>query len=174
MSTLTSRNPYTGEINGTIETVDNDQLTSILDTAHQAYLSWRETSREKRKQLFLKLADIMEADADENAKLPTIEMGRLYSLSQKYISATANLVRRYANNAEEILSDQPFDHDGLKGHLQYNPLGVIFGIAPWNFPYNQLLRAAVPNILAGNTVVYKHASNVPLSLQRIQEFFDNA
>jgi succinate-semialdehyde dehydrogenase/glutarate-semialdehyde dehydrogenase len=60
------------------------------------------------------------------------------------------------------------------GEYQYDPLGVIYGIAPWNFPFNQLLRAAVPNILAGNTVVYKHASNVPLCHQAIHELFERA
>jgi succinate-semialdehyde dehydrogenase/glutarate-semialdehyde dehydrogenase len=56
----------------------------------------------------------------------------------------------------------------------YDPLGVIYGVGPWNFPYNQVLRAAVPNILAGNTTVYKHASIVPLCAQQIEEFFDMA
>jgi succinate-semialdehyde dehydrogenase / glutarate-semialdehyde dehydrogenase len=55
-----------------------------------------------------------------------------------------------------------------------DPLGVIFGIAPWNFPFNQLLRAAVPNMLAGNTQIYKHASNVPLCAEKIQDLFDKA
>lgn len=62
----------------------------------------------------------------------------------------------------------------MKGHIQYDPIGVIYGIAPWNFPFNQLLRAAVPNIIAGNTVVYKHASNVPLCALAIEQLFKDA
>lgn len=62
----------------------------------------------------------------------------------------------------------------MQGHIQYDPLGVIYGIAPWNFPFNQLLRAAVPNILAGNTVLYKHASNVPMCAAAIEQLFFDA
>lgn len=62
----------------------------------------------------------------------------------------------------------------MNGHIQYDSIGVIYGIAPWNFPFNQLLRAAVPNILAGNTVIYKHASNVPLCAAAIEQLFNDA
>ncbi|USN56097.1 MAG: aldehyde dehydrogenase family protein [Candidatus Peribacteria bacterium] len=95
-------------------------------------------------------------------------------MSQQILTGTANLIRRYANHAEEILGSTPFSGDGLTGVYQYDPLGVIYGIAPRNFPYNQVLRAACANIMAGNTTVYKHASNVPMCAAMIQEIFEKS
>jgi succinate-semialdehyde dehydrogenase/glutarate-semialdehyde dehydrogenase len=174
MSTLTSRNPYTGEINATFETISDAQLDTIIDKAATAYHSRKQTSWSERQSLFLKLADILERDIDHHAKLETIEMGRLYHIARNGLNASVGLIRRFANNAERILANEPVDSEWLVWHIQYDPIGVIYGIAPWNFPYNQLLRAAVPNILAGNTQIYKHASNVPLCAQAIEQLFIEA
>ncbi len=174
MATLTSRNPYTLEVHATFETISNDEIDTIIDTAQTAYLQRKETSFDHRKQLFLRMADILDSKNTEMATLETKEMGSLFHFSKAVITGTANLIRRYANNAERILGDEPFAHDGMTGKYTYDSLGVIYGIAPWNFPFNQLLRAAVANIMAGNTVVYKHASNVPMCLAAIQDLFDEA
>lgn len=171
MTTLTSINPYTLEENTSVETHTNEQLDYIIQQAHEAFLSWRETSFEERKQLFLKLADLMDENREEICKLTTMEMGMLQHMSQKILTWTANLIRWYANNAEKVLGDESFDHDGLTGKYKYDPLGVIYWIAPRNFPYNQVLRAAVANIMAWNTTVYKHSSNVPLCGAKIEELF---
>ena len=172
MATLTSINPYTQEINWTFETLSNEELDAIIEQAHQAYLSRKNTSFEERKALFLKMADIMDNKNPELAELETREMWSLWSFSKKVITGTANLIRWYANNAERILWDEDFAHDGMTWKYTYDPLGVIYGIAPWNFPFNQLLRAAVANIMAGNTTVYKHASNVPMCAQAIHDLFE--
>lgn len=174
MATITSKNPYTWEINGTFETLTDEQLTDVIDQAHQAYLSWKDTSFEERKLLFLKMADIIDEERAELAQWTTREMWMLQTTSQKILVGTANLIRWYANNAERVLADESFSHDGLTGKYKYDSLGVIFWIAPWNFPYNQLLRAVVANIMAWNTSVYKHASNVPFCAWKIQELFDKA
>ncbi len=174
MATITSVNPYTWETNGTFERHTNEQLEEIINKAHTAYLSWKKTTFEERKQLFLKLADIIDEKNEELAELEVKEMWRLYSAATKWLRGTANLIRRFANNAEKVLWDQPFNHDWLVGKYKYDPLGVIYGVGPWNFPFNQVLRAAVPNILAGNTTVYKHASNVPFCGQAIEDLFHEA
>jgi len=174
MATLTSQNPYTGEINGTVETYTNEQLDEIIDQAHTTYLSWKETSFDERKELFLKMADYMDENREDIAALTTMEMWMLQHVSQNILKGTANLIRWYANNAERILCDEEFAHDWMTGKYRYDSLGVIYGIAPWNFPYNQVLRAAVANIMAGNTTVYKHASNVPLCAAKIEALFDKA
>ncbi len=174
MSTLTSRNPYTNEINATFETISDAELVSKIKQAERAYRDRKKTSWSERKSLFLRLADILERDIEHHAKLETIEMGRLYGIAISGMKGTVNLIRRFANNAEQILAHEPITDEWLTWHIQYDPIGVIYGIAPWNFPYNQLLRAAVPNILAGNTQVYKHASNVPLCAQAIEQLFVEA
>jgi succinate-semialdehyde dehydrogenase/glutarate-semialdehyde dehydrogenase len=103
MATLTSRNPYTQEINVTFKTISNEEIDSIIDTAHQAYLSWKDTSFKERKQLFLRMADIIDSKNAAYAELETKEMGSLFHFSKAVITGTANLVRRYATNAEDIL-----------------------------------------------------------------------
>jgi succinate-semialdehyde dehydrogenase/glutarate-semialdehyde dehydrogenase len=174
MATLTSQNPYTGEINKTFETVSNEQLTALIGQAHQTYLSWKNTPVAEKKKLFLRMADLIDERNADYALLETREMGSLWSFSKNVLKGTANLIRRNANNFESVLANESFDAEWLKWHIQYDPIGVIYGIAPWNFPFNQLLRAAVPNILAGNTQLYKHASNVPMCLEAIHQLFVDA
>lgn len=172
MKTIQSINPYNWEINGEVELFSAEKITEIIDDAHKAFLSWKDTSFQHRKELFYKLAENIEKDIDECAKLQTIEMWMLLSDSKAWLQGTANLIRWFADNAQDILWKKEFvTSEGFKGMQMHDPLGVIFGIAPWNFPFNQLLRAAVPNMLAGNTQIYKHASNVPLCAQKIEDLF---
>jgi len=168
---LTSINPYTGEINAEFETLSDKQLTQKIEAAHRAYLSWKQTSFEERKELFYKLAEVIEADVENTAKLQTLEMWMLHSESYPGLQWTANLIRWFADNAEKVLGNKEFSEDGFSGMFTYEPLGVIYWVAPWNFPYNQVLRAAVPNIIAWNTQVYKHASNVPMCAEQIEKWF---
>ncbi|MDA9128945.1 aldehyde dehydrogenase family protein [Candidatus Gracilibacteria bacterium] len=174
MANLTSKNPYTGEINATFETLTDTQLTAKIEKAHKAQQAWKQTSWDERNKLFHKLADVIEADLDKYAELQTIEMGMLYSASKSGLKSTVSLIRWFADNVEKYLGDTDFEENGTVGKYKYDPLGVIYGIGPWNFPYNQVLRAAVPNILAGNTTVYKHASNVPMCAEQIEKFFLDA
>jgi len=174
MSTITSTNPYTGEINATFETISDTELTQKIDAAHTAYLSRKKLPRAKKKVLFLRMADLLDERNADYALLETREMGSLWSFSKSVLKWTANLIRWNADNVDTVLGDELFSSDWLTWHIQYDPIGVIYGIAPWNFPFNQLLRAAVPNILAGNTVVYKHASNVPMCAAAIAQLFHDA
>lgn len=174
MGTLISKNPYTNEINTTFETISDAELVSKIEQADRAYHDRKQTSWSERQSLFFRLADILERDIEHHARLETIEMWRLATVAVSGMRGTISLIRRFANHAEQILAHEPITDEGLTGHIQYDPIGVIYGIAPWNFPYNQLLRAAVPNILAGNTQVYKHASNVPLCAQAIEKLFIEA
>jgi len=174
MSTFESINPYTLESNWTFTRHTNEELDVFIQTAHEAYLDWKKTSFDERKELLLKLADVLDNKNEELAKLETIEMGRLFHAAKSGLKGTANLIRRNANNVERILGDETFEHDGLVGKYKYDPIGVIYGIAPWNFPFNQVLRAAVANIAAGNTTIYKHSSNVPMCGQAIEDLFTEA
>lgn len=174
MPTITSTNPYTGEINGTFETITDAELTSVIERAHVAYQSRKNVPNAEKKALFLRMADLLDARAHEYGLLETREMGTLLTATTAGKKATAQLIRWNANNVETVLGNEPFSSEWMNGHIQYDPIGVIYWIAPWNFPFNQLLRAAVPNILAGNTVIYKHASNVPLCALAIEQLFKDA
>jgi len=164
-------NPYTGETNAIFETLSDEQIIEKIETAHRAFLSWRDTSFDERKKLFYKLAEVIEANLEEYAKLQTQEMGMLYTSSVAGLKGTGDLIRWFADNLETYLWDEDYDLNGTQGKYIYDPLGVVFWVGPWNFPYNQILRAAVPNIMAWNTQLYKHASNVPKCAQQIEEFF---
>ncbi|MDD5770097.1 MAG: aldehyde dehydrogenase family protein [Candidatus Gracilibacteria bacterium] len=174
MSKIKSINPYTEEINAEFETLTESEVQEKIQIAHNTYLSWRETSSSYKKELFFKLAGELEKDVDECARLETIEMGMLNHIAKAGLLKTADLIRWFANNFEEVLAETNYEAQGFKVKQVYDSIGVIFGIAPWNFPFNQLLRAAVPNILAGNTQVYKHSSNVPLVALKIEELFKKA
>lgn len=169
--TLKSINPYTGEINAEFETLTDDQIITKIEESHNAFLNWKNTSFQQRKELFYKLAEVIEEDIENYAKMQTIEMGMLFGPSKKGLQGTGKLIRWFADNAERYIGDEEYDLNGMLGKYIYDPLGVIFGVGPWNFPFNQILRAAVPNIMAGNTQVYKHASNVPMCAEQIEKWF---
>ncbi len=171
MSKIQSINPFTEELNWEFETLNLEQINQAIEKAHEAYKTWKNTSFLYRKQLFLKLADVLEDDIESCSRLETIEMGMLNYVSKAGLLKTANLIRWFANNFEEILKEREYETEWLKIKEIYDPIWVIFWVAPWNFPFNQLLRAAVPNILAWNTQIYKHSSNVPMIAIKIEELF---
>jgi len=174
MKPFISINPYTGEENARRECITSEELQKKISTAHEAFLSWKQTPTSEKKSLFLRLADELENDIDECSRLETIEMGMLNHVSKTGLAKTANLIRWFAKHFEEILATKYYETEWLQVEERRDPLGIIFGVAPWNFPFNQLLRAAVPNILAGNTQLYKHSSGVPLVAEKIQELFEKA
>lgn len=174
MATLQSINPFTEELNGEFETLTIEELDEKINKAHEAYLIWKNIPSSKKKELFLNLANELEKDIDECARLETIEMWMLNHISKAWLQKTISLIRWFANNFEEILWEKNYESEWMKVKEMYDSIWVIFWIAPWNFPFNQLLRAAVPNILAGNTQVYKHSSNVPLTALKIENLFKKA
>lgn len=174
MSKLQSINPYTEELNAEFETLNETQVNEKIEIAHRAYLDWKNIPNSTKKELFLNLASELEKDIDECARLETIEMWMLNHISKAGLLKTISLIRWFANNFEEILGEKKYESEWMNIIEKYDSIWVIFGIAPWNFPFNQLLRAAVPNILAGNTQAYKHSSNVPLTALKIEELFKKA
>lgn len=168
---ITSINPHNNKENASFDLFTDQEILEKINQAHSSYKSWSRTSIAHRAELFHKLSDVIEKDIDALAELQTREMWMLLSASKSWLKSTLHLIRWFADNAEQVLWEQEFERDGETGKIMYDPLGVIYGIAPWNFPFNQVLRAAVPNILAGNTQVYKHASNVPLCGARIESLF---
>lgn len=171
MPKLQSINPYNGEIRATYRTLTDKQIVAKIELAHKTFQTWKETTFAERKELMYRLADIIEADKEKYAQMQTLEMGMLIGPSIKWLEGTAKLIRWFADNAATYIAPEEYSLNGMQGKYIYDPLGVIFGVGPWNFPFNQILRAAVPNIMAGNTQVYKHASNVPECAQQIEKWF---
>lgn len=171
MSTIQSINPATEEVNAEFSLLTREELDTKITHAHQSYLSWKDTPKSEKKALFHSLADTMEKKRFELAEIQTQEMGMIYTASYAGLQSTEKLIRWFADNFESVLENQVETAHGTTHEYQYDPLGVIYGIAPWNFPFNQVLRAAVPNILAGNTQIYKHASNTPIAGEMIEKLF---
>lgn len=174
MPTIHSINPFTQEVLKEYELLTDAQIIAKIERAQSAFLEWKQTSSGEKKRLFLRLAQVIEDNIESIAQLQTLEMGMLLTDSIGGLKKTCDLIRWFANNFETILAPEEFDTEGTKGRYMYDPIGVIFGVAPWNFPYNQVLRAAVPNIIAWNVQLYKHASNVPMCAHKLEELFHEA
>lgn len=168
---ITSINPATNKTVKTFRPMDQNQVLMAIESAHQAYLLWREEAFEDRKTKILKFATLLRADADTYARLITQDMGKRISESQYEIEYCANIAEYYANGAEQFLADQAMDVDDADAYLRHEPLGVLLGVMPWNFPFYQVVRFATPNIMAGNTILVKHASNVPQCAKAIEDLF---
>ena len=159
MTVIQSINPYSGELNAEFELFTDEIIDKKISKANSAYLEWKNTSFYERKKLFYKLADVLEENIEEYAKLQTIEMWMLYSASIWWLKWTIKLIKWFADNAEEVLQDEEFNTNWTTWKYIYDPLGVIFWIWPWNFPFAQILRAAVPNIIGCNNIHTNRSPN---------------
>lgn len=159
--TYQSVNPYNGKILKTFDALTDKQLESALDTAATCFESWRHTTFAERAVVVAKVADIMRAHIDELARTATLEMGKLINESRDEVLLSADILDYYAINAKEFLAPQRLKPSVGEAVVESSPLGVIFGVQPWNFPYYQLARFAAPNLMAGNVVMVKHAGSVP-------------
>jgi len=171
MPKIKSINPYNKEINAEFDLLTKDEINIKITKANNAFKSWKNVSSSDKKKLFIRLSEILLENKAELAKLNVIEMWMTYKNALSDISKSAAWTLWFANNFEEILKDKEFNEWWIKGKLSYEPLWCIYSVAPWNFPFNQVFRNAVPNIIAWNVVLNKHASNVPMVAQKIEELF---
>ncbi len=169
-----SVNPYTGEEVKSFDEISKKELNGKLQTAADCYETWRNKSFDDRKKIVQKVADLMRERSDELATLITLEMGKRIKESKGEVELSASIYEYYATNAEEFLSDKPLSPEKGSAYVRKEPIGVLLGIEPWNYPYYQVARFAAPNIMAGNCVMLKHASNVPQCAQAIEKLFIDA
>lgn len=125
----------------------------------------------EKQRLFTALAEVLECKKDELAKLDTLEMGMPIADARGDIAKSVGTIRYFRDNAERLLAPKAFDESGVKGRIVYEPLGTLYCVTPWNFPFNQVIRSTIPNIIAGNTVLVKHASNVPQAAIALESVF---
>lgn len=169
--TLKSINPYTGRTIGEFEEFTDQKVDEIVIHSSQAFQEWKSTSFEYRRSLILKAAEELRTNTAEYAASITSEMGKPIKESRAEVEKCAWACDYYAENAEKFLNAELVATDAENSYVRYDPLGSILGIMPWNFPFWQLFRFAVPTIMAGNTVLLKHASNVQLCARQIEKVF---
>ena len=148
-------------------------LSKKIDSAHQSFLQWRDIPFSTKQKYLTKLADVLEKNAEKFGKNITKEMNKPVSQSIAEVKKCALMARFYAN-AENILKPEKIKTEYKVSEIHYAPMGVILGVMPWNFPFWQVLRFAIPTILAGNVVVLKHASICFESGDEIENAFSEA
>ncbi len=172
---MESVNPATGE---TVETYDDDsdeEVNEALDRANERFETWSERPISERQQLLTNVADVLRDNQEEYAELITKEMGKPIAQSRSEVEKCAWACDYYSQRADEFLQDEVIGGEpDARTLVSYEPLGTVLSIMPWNFPFWQVFRFAAPNITAGNTGVFKHASNVPGCAVAIQEIFEEA
>jgi len=171
---LESINPATGETINSFDEMSWAHVNEILRCVDEAHYMWTETSYEKRAGHFKKLASVLRDNKVLYAELMAREMGKPVKAGQGECEKCAWLCEHYADHAAEYLAPETVETDAGKSFISYQPLGVIFAIMPWNFPFWQVLRCAVPAIMAGNSVVLKHANNVTECAITIEQMFQEA
>ncbi len=156
-----SVNPYNGKVLRTFDGLTDAELDSALDSAATRFESWRHTTFTERAVVVAKAANILRAHLDEFARTVTLEVGKRINESRDEVRLSADILDYYVKNAEAFLAPQHLNPSSGTAVVESCPLGIIFGVQPWNFPYYQLARFAAPNIMAGNVVMVKHAGSVP-------------
>jgi len=167
-------NPFT---NKTVKSFSDDtpeKIEKSLETASAEFSRWRRTSYKERSALLHKVAAIVRERKDELSKTITTEMGKLIAESVGEIELSAAIFDYYADNGERFLADKPVKTERGEAMIRHSPIGVVLGVEPWNFPFYQVARFAAPNVMIGNVVVVKHASNVPQCGIAIEDIFREA
>lgn len=157
-----SKNPYDGKILGTFQSESAGSLEKKLTNASRAYHNyWRNVPLEQRATAIIQLGEVLHSNLEELASLITFEMGKPIVQSRAEIAKCVWLCQYYGQQGTAFLQDKPVEAEEATFYITYEPLGGILGIMPWNFPFWQALRFAVPALLSGNVVFLKPAPNVP-------------
>lgn len=171
---LKSINPYNGEVLKTFDEMSPAEVDSAIAKADEAFRQWRETTFEHRAGILRRAAELLRERREELATIMTLEMGKKIEDARPEIDLCATIFDYYADNGERILAPKEYDTAEGKGTLVNQPLGIVYGIQPWNFPFYQPSRVAAPQLMAGNVVLTKHASNVPQCAEAFDQLLKDA
>lgn len=156
-----SVNPHSGKSLKAFDEMTDKALEDALAQADACFDQWRQTTYADRAAVVAKAAMLLRKGVDEYATLVTLEMGKLIEQARSEVMLSAAILDYYAKNAEAFLAPEQLKPATGEAVIESSPLGVLFGVQPWNFPYYQLARFAAPNLMAGNVVMVKHAASVP-------------
>ena len=172
---LETINPATGKTIDTYKMMSDSEMESAIKSCHEAYLDWKQKSAEERGEVIKKIGKKLAEHKDELVKLMTQEMGKLLKQGEQEVDLCSAICDYTAKNGPENLKDQERElPEGGKGYITYSPIGVIYGIQPWNFPAYQVVRYSIANLMAGNGVLLKHAENVTGSALLLEKIYREA
>ncbi len=171
---LKSINPYNNEVLEEFDEFSSSKINTLIGYAGNAFELWRKSGIAGRSVLLNKAADILKDEKDIFSRSITLEMGKPIKESISEVEKCAWVCEHYARDAEVLLQREAVATDADLSLVVYEPLGTILGIMPWNFPFWQAFRFAVPALMAGNTVLLKHASNVQRCALHIESIFIKA
>ncbi len=171
---IASINPATGEKLKEFSPFDDSEIEKRLRRAEDASRKYRRVAFSRRSELMEAMAELLLQEKDNLARIITLEMGKLFRASVEEIDKCARACRFYAENGERLLEDEAAQTDAARSYVQYEPLGPILAIMPWNFPFWQVFRFATPALMASNVGLLKHASNVPQCALAIEQVFCRA
>lgn len=168
-------NPATGETVATFEAHDDAEIERRVAQSRAAFEQLRGTTYAQRAQWMIAAADLMEAEVESAAAILTLEMGKTLAQARAEVRKSANTMRFYAKHAEEYLTGRELDAaaaNASRAYQIFQPLGVVLAVMPWNYPIWQVIRFAAPALMAGNTALLKHASNVPQAALYLDTIFE--
>ncbi|MCW2815486.1 MAG: succinate-semialdehyde dehydrogenase [Nocardioides sp.] len=176
MSQYAVTDPATGEVLGTWPTATDEQVAEAIAAVADASPVWARTPVPERAALVRRVGELHVERQDELAAIIVREMGKPLEEAVGEVEFSASIYAYYADHAEQFLADEPIDLlDGTgSAVVRRSPYGPLLGIMPWNFPYYQVARFAGPNLVAGNTILLKHAPQCPESASAIQKIYDDA
>ncbi|MCG8343502.1 MAG: NAD-dependent succinate-semialdehyde dehydrogenase [Chlorobiales bacterium] len=167
-------NPATEEILAEYPAMTSAAVEELLQSAQHAAELWRDTPVGKRKVAMSRLADLLREQKEEHGRMISLEMGKPFKEAVAEVDKCAWVCDFYAEHAERFLEEETVDVDGMTGLVAFEPLGVVLGVMPWNFPFWQVIRFAAAVMMAGNGVVIKHAPNVTGSAIALESIFREA
>ncbi len=171
---LYSIDPTTEEILSEYEEYSDKKILNCIENSQIAFLRYHHSSLQTKIKMMLQVAVILEQQREEFSKLMTFEMGKPILQSRAEIDKCIWLCRYYCESVEHFLADEIIPTDARKSFVSFQPLGIILAVMPWNFPFWQVFRFAVPNLLAGNVCLLKHSSNVSGTALAIEKIFKDA
>src|SRR5215211_6021464 len=168
---IASVNPATGEKLKEFAVLDDAEIEKRLSCAEKAFRNYRRTTFTDRADLLQGVSELLFRETKVFAEIITLEMGKLFRDSMAEIEKCARGCRFYAENGARFLEQEPAQTDAAESFVEYQPLGPVLAIMPWNFPFWQVFRFAAPALIAGNVGLLKHASNVPQCALAIEDIF---
>src|SRR6266566_4763328 len=171
---IESVNPATEGVIATFEQFTPEQLEQALVEADTAFRDWRRHSIGDRSTAMRRAAELLRSRKERYAGLITAEMGKPITQAEAEVEKCAWVCDYFAEHAERFLARQPVQTNARVSYVEFEPLGIVLAVMPWNFPFWQVFRFAAPTLMAGNTAVLKHASNVPQCALAIEEVFRDA